>query len=132
MSFVVSQQQIHPSGINVSRIGVDPITTTNNTPTLVTSIPIGENKNFEISVWQMASRSDGSTRNVGTRTGVFYRTTGNISQEGTLKNSLTGILTGAQISFTINNTTKEVEIYAGGLAATTINWRIYIDLTFNT
>ncbi len=106
-----------------------PITTTNNTPVLLVSIPIPTNKSFDIDIYMMAVKSDGSTRNCGYIRGVFSRIAGNISQDGSLKNDLLGVLSTTKCTYVINNTAHTVEIYANGLTSTTINWNFFIEIT---
>lgn len=114
-------------GLGNQSYAIDGFTTVNNTPVLATSIPISQNKTYDISVYQMAVKSDGTTRNAGTVRGVFSRVTGDISQNGTSGKDLRGALTAAQVSFTINNTTSNVEVYANGTTAT-INWNFALDI----
>lgn len=133
VSMVLSTLNLSPTNaITEIHLPIASFTTTTNTPFLITSIPIGLNKTYYISTYLMAVKSDGLTRNVGTTDGVFHREGGNLSQEGTLTNTLTGILSTSKITYTLNNTTHAVEVYANGLAATTINWYVYVDSKFNT
>lgn len=102
--------------------------TANSTPLLVTSFAIPQRYTYDISTTMKVCRADGSTRNVGTIRGVFSRVTGNISQDGTLALDLRGVLSTARVGYTINNTSKEVEIYANGLALTDLNWNIGVEV----
>lgn len=98
------------------------LTTTDATPVLIASVPIPINTTYEIAVYLKAIKSDGATRNCGYQTGVFYRVAGDISQEGTYSKEMRGILTSAQLVFTLNQTSHEVEVYVKGNAST-INWQ---------
>ncbi len=109
---------------------LDAITTTNSTPALIVSIPIPSGKTVNINVFMIARGT--ATRNAGDTTGTFTNTSGTITQDGTLLKQLRGVLSTAQISFTINNTTKEVEVYANGLLSQTINWSFELTIKFNT
>lgn len=108
---------------------LSPITTTNATLVLIASIPIPINKSYDIEVYMMAVKGDGLTRNCGYIRGVFSRVAGNLAQDGTLKNDLLGVMSTTKVSFVLNNTTHEVELYANGLAATTINWNFFLEIT---
>ena len=105
----------------------DPFQTVNSTPVLITSFPLAINKTIEINVHQAAIKNDETTRNVGNIKGVFHRIAGDILQDGTLDLSLRGVLSPAKVGFTINNTTKEVEIWANGTNST-INWKGEIEV----
>lgn len=118
----IGSQKSTRAGFSSETTTIDPVQTTSSTPVLIYTVPVPQNTTYDITVYMMAVKSDGSTRNVGTTRGIFLRTTGNISQEGTLTKNLTGILSTAAVSFTPNNTNFTVEIYANGLLATTINW----------
>lgn len=109
----------------------DPFQTTNATPFLITSIPVAINSTSDIEVYMRAVKNDGSMRNCGSVRGVFSRTLGNISQDGSLAKDLRGTLSKSDITFTLNQTTKEVEIYAIGIANTTIDWTIGLEITHN-
>ena len=110
------------SGLTSTEYHPDKITTTNSTPVLISSIPIPPHKRYYMRVFYIAIKGDESTANSGFVNGTFGRVSGNLSQDGTITKDLQGVLSNAQISFVLNNTTHAVDIYANGLSATTINW----------
>lgn len=117
------------AGLLIENYFVDSLTTVNATPVLIASIPIPQNKTYDMEVYMIAVKSDGSTRNCGYTRAVFSRITTDIAQDGTVGKDLRGQLSTAQISFTINNTTHVVEIYANGTTAT-IDWLFNIQLRY--
>jgi hypothetical protein len=102
-------------------------TTTNATPVLIDSFPVATNTTLEITTHMAALKSDGTTRNVGAIKGVFHRVAADVSQDGTLDLNLSGVLSTAKISYSPNNTTHAVEVYANGTTAT-INWKADIEV----
>lgn len=123
----IGTQRETRTNFNSERTLIESIQTTDATPVLIYSVPVPQNTTFDITVYQMAIKSDGSNRNCGTIRGIFSRTTGNITQEGTFSKNLIGQLSAAQVTYTPNNSAFTVDIYAGGTTAT-INWDFTLEI----
>lgn len=107
------------------------ITTSGSTTIVAETVAIPQNKLFSILITVLIYRADFTNSNSGTVQAAFLRAAGNVSRDGAQIKNMQGGLSGASLDMVANTSTQTCDIQINGVAATSINWDIAINLYYN-
>ena len=108
------------------RTAIGTAQTSNDTATTIVTVPaLTTNQRLIVTAEIVGMKTDGSAGYCKKIMGAFYRDEGNVTQDGATAAIFEPSATYAA-DFYIDTGNHEVEVQVTGLAATTINWKVYV------
>jgi hypothetical protein len=110
---------------------IDPLNTTNATAKTAFSIPLKQNQDVGIQVTWYASDSTHTNAAFGTAQGMFTRSTGNVTLQGSplnnIQTNITALIGIPTVTMVANTSTQSIDIKVTGNATSTFSWHLKIN-----